>query len=445
MSIKTLLITLGFSSIFSFSPFMAQASTSSVELTAEQALTRAKELDLWLIRSQYQQQSLEYKEGASSSLPDPKVSLDLLNVSSESMDFSQEPMSQFKLGVSQMIPRGSSRALRGQRYSLQAEQKYIQRQERSANLAVQVMHVWLDAYKAKQSLILLEKNRSLFLELVDVAEKNYSTAYGKTKQQDVVRAQLELTRLSDRVTVIQERYDRATSKLSEWLITDELMSFEVSGQAPEIILLPPAESYLKGELLAGELLEILQEHPHIKDIDQQIKLRHANIDLVKQQYKPQWGIRASYAYREDDPAGRERDDLLSVGVTFDLPLFTSNKQDKQVQAERLMLDADKTGKLLEINKMLAKAKSMKDRLLRLNQRQSLYKNILLSQMGEQAESSLAAYISDNGDFSEVARARISELNAKIEEIDISVERYKAMAYLNYLFTFNVSAKEEDQL
>ena len=71
-------------------------------------------------------------------------------------------------------------------------------------------------------------------------------------------------------------------------------------------------------------------------------------------------------------------------------------------------------------------------LTRLDERLALYTEQLLPQMADQAEASLAAYGNDSGDFAEAVRARIAELNAKVEALVIAVERQKIMAQINYL-------------
>ena len=55
-------------------------------------------------------------------------------------------------------------------------------------------------------------------------------------------------------------------------------------------------------------------------------------------------------------------------------------------------------------------------------------------MHQQAEASLTAYTNDDGDFAEVVRARISQLNAQIDSLEIDVERQKTIASLNYYLT-----------
>ena len=61
----------------------------------------------------------------------------------------------------------------------------------------------------------------------------------------------------------------------------------------------------------------------------------------------------------------------------------------------------------------------------------LYKNTLLPQVAVQAQATLNAYTRDDGDFSEVMRARISELNAKIDALNITVDQQIITARLNY--------------
>lgn len=81
-------------------------------------------------------------------------------------------------------------------------------------------------------------------------------------------------------------------------------------------------------------------------------------------------------------------------------------------------------------------------LQHLNERRVLYDQQLLPQMAEQAEAALSAYNNDDGDFAEAVRARISELNAKIDFLAISIDRLKTIAELNYFLTAATSDNAE---
>jgi len=86
--------------------------------------------------------------------------------------------------------------------------------------------------------------------------------------------------------------------------------------------------------------------------------------------------------------------------------------------------------------MIAKFEIGRSQFIRLNERQKLYQERLLPQMHDQAEASLTAYTSDDGDFSEVVRSRIAELNASIDALSINVDRQKTIIQLNYFFVNN---------
>lgn len=408
-------------------------------LSLEQTINIAKHNDLWLVENFYTQKSVESMSVAAGSLPDPKVSLAFLNYPTDTFNFGQEPMTQFKVGVSQMFPRGKTLQLKREQLALKSDVFPFQRLNRSAQVEVMATHLWLEAYKAQQSIALIEDNRSLFEQLSEVAESNYASAYGKTNQQDIVRAQLELTRLQDRLTQLKQKYDMAIEKLSQRLsdrYNENYANLDViaginSIQQIKLNTKLPDLKLKHSDLTDEQLLALLGKHPAIVALQQKIKVTEKGIDIAKQNYKPAWGVNASYGYRGESPTGINRADFLTVGVSFDVPIFTKNRQDKKLESAVAINDAVQSEEYQMLKQMLASYKTAWAQLQQLNQRQHLYKSTLLPQMHEQAEASLNAYTNDAGDFSEVVRARIAELNALIDALNIDVNRQKTIAQLNY--------------
>lgn len=404
-------------------------------ITLDEAINIAQQNDPWLLVSQRSQDALQFDSVASGTLPDPKVSLSLANLAADSFDFNQEPMTQVKIDVAQVIPRGDSLKARQKQLLLSSQQHPYQRQNRMASVGMTVSQHWLNAYKAEETIALIVRNRVLFEQLVDVAEARYASALGRTRQQDIVRAQLEITRLQDRLTTLHQQQDTAQQRLLEWLRTsvdERQLMIKLPQQLPDIKLRRAAQA---GESIYSEHMSSqLLQHPALVALDYKIRTEQTGIELAKQQYKPEWGIQASYAYRDDSPQGQDRADFVSVGVTFDLPLFTENRQDKRVQAAAARAESAKAEKTLLLRKMSASYQVAQAQLTRLDQRQTLFQSRLLPQMVEQAEASLNAYTNDDGDFAEVVRARIAQLNAEIETLDIAVERQKLRAQINYFLT-----------
>ena len=420
------------------------ARPASAALTLEGAVAMAQRNDPWLEASSYREDALAAQAVAAGSLPDPTVELGFANLPTDTYDFDQEAMTQFKVGIAQTFPRGDTRALSQQRLDVLAGQFPHQRDERRARLAVDVAVTWLEAYRASRSIGLIEQDRELFEHLVDVAESNYASALGSTRQQDLVRAQLELTQLEDRLAVLHQQLDTARARLGEWLWPggdvgqwQGAARIGTTGQPPTLQLQHPEFFTEAGAVPRQRIARLLDGHPAMLSLERKIEAGAVEVQLARQKYRPQWQVNASYGYREGNPGdGPDWPDLFSIGVGFDLPLFTANRQDREVQSAVAGTEALRTEKMLTLRSLVAGFEAERARLLRLDQRRRLYQGRLLREMESQAEASLNAYTNDDGDFAEVVRSRIAELNARIEALDIDIAWLQTIARLNYFFAGN---------
>jgi len=410
--------------------FPAGAENVTTALTMKQAISIATDLDPWLAGSEYREQALSDEAVASASLPDPKLSLLAGSFPVDTFDVNQEPMTQLGVGLSQMFPRGDTRALgRIQKEQLSAQEPLL-RDDRQARVAATVARLWLETYQSQESIALIERNRALFDYLVDAARSSYSAALGRARQQDLIRAQLELTRLEDRLTDLQLRRESAQRRLSEWV--GGSASLPLARELPDGVTALPLRELEANSADEQLTYELLQGHPALEAFDKRIEAMSTGVDLARQKYKPEWGVVAQYGHREEDTAGQGRADLVSLGVTVDLPVFTSNRQDREFDAAVARAEALKTDKLLLAREMVAEFRAGVVRLEGLGERNRLYVEELLPQMAEQADAALTAYNNDDGDFAEAVRARIAELDAKLVALSLAVERQQVIAQINYL-------------
>ncbi len=422
------------------------STTTIAKIDDSLALSEAIRISLlndpWVVGNEFTQESIDAMSISIGTLPDPKVSLSMANFPTDTFNFGQEPMTQFKVGISQMIPRGKSLDFKRKQLELKSESFPYQRSNRKAQIKVTVSQLWLDIYKSQLSIALIENDRELFEQLSDVVELNYSSALGRTRQQDIIRAQLELTRLDDRLTNLKLMQESNFKKINQWIgeyllsnysnsLSSNKTYFKVNEILPDLQL-TNSGVYI-GTKTNDEIFQLMKDHPMIVALRKNIASTEIGIDLAKQKYKPAFAVNAGYGYRGTAPSGDNRADFLSLGVTFDVPLFTKNKQDQELKSAVAKSNAIQTNEWLLIRKMIASFESFKAKLLRLNERQELYKDRLLPQMHEQAQASLNAYTNDDGDFAEVVRARIAVLNTKIDALSIDVDKQKTIAQLNYFF------------
>jgi len=418
------------------------------KVTLQQVAKIAINNDFWLKSDRYSQNSLNAQSEFSEKWSDPKVSIGLSNIAADTFNFNQEAMTQFKIGLSQTIPRGDSAALRRRELGLLAEQHPLKRINRKAQVVSSVSQLWLEVFRAQQSIRLIEENRTLFEQLADIAQANYSSTIGKTRQQDIVRAQLELTQLEARLSYLSQHKDSHMQKLNAWLV--EVQNFEqstdnlyllnegVHGELPQIEMLQPAIYTSKQPQRIEQLHRLLLNHPAVLAWEKKIAASETAINLAKQSYKPEYSISASYGYRGPNSnsiiSGEEqRSDLFSIGLSFDLPIFSEGKQDQQVRSAVNRNSAVKTDKWLLLRDMYSSVQSLRAELRGLMKRQRLFEQKLLPQMHQQAEASLTAYTNDESSFSEVIRARIEQLNASIDSLNINVDIQKKIVQLNYYF------------
>ncbi len=430
----------------------AQAEQSP-KLTLNQAIAQAQAHDPWLVENQYLEQSLAAQSVSASTLPDPVVSLSMLNLPVDGYDFNQENMTQIRVGVSQRIPRGDTLALESQKLQILSRKNPFLRQDRRAKVAMIVSQLWLEIFRAKESIRLIEQDRALFEQLVEISSASYSTAFGGTQQQDVVRAQLELTRLEDRLTRLKQQRDTAQKQLQRWVSGQFVAKYmptqtipetptDIDDHLPALSLRMPTLMQLQGERLTRRLTSVLQQHPSLLALENKIKASETQIAITRQKYKPQWGLNAAYSYRADTPSGRSRADFLSLGISVDVPLFTAKKQDKDLEAAVYQAETVKTQKWLQLRNMLAQVKTLRAELMRLQERKTLYQSSLLPQIQAQAEAALTAYTNDEGDFAEVVRSRIDVLDAEIDELNITIDSLKAIAKVNYYLVLAGEAQEK---
>lgn len=115
-------------------------SSANNLLTLDNAISLAIKNDPWLQKSAFQENAAVARSVAMSSMPDPVVSIGLANLPTDGFAFNQEPMTQLKAGVTQMLPRGDTLKFQ-QRQQLEiSQQQPFLRQDREASVAVTVAH-----------------------------------------------------------------------------------------------------------------------------------------------------------------------------------------------------------------------------------------------------------------------------------------------------------------
>lgn len=405
-----------------------QAQQNIDTLGFEQAIGAALNNDVWQQGNEHKRKAMLAQSNVVGTLPDPVMSLGVVNIASDSFAFNQEPMSQLKLGIAQKFARGDSLELSKQQLIEQSLQYPMLALERQAKLRVAVGEVWLRAYQAQQTMALIAKDRPLFEQLIDLAQRSYQVGQGRTMQSDLISAEVELTSIDDRLAKLEIQAQRYQQQLSRWL-PEQFVAIPLSQDKPTFNMLNSAKDSSEAAWAS-----LLAKHPSVMVLNAQQKALNTGIVLARQSQKVQWGVSSSYGWRSNSPNGDSRADLISVGVSFDLPIFSQNKNRQQISAAKANAQVANTDKLLLIRQMRGNALALQASLKLLQRREDLYNNKLLPQTRQHSQAALTAYGNDNGEFSRVVLARVNELNQRIEAFNISIEKQITMLKLNYYLT-----------
>lgn len=399
-------------------------SGAAVGLSLDRAIQLAQANDPWQQGSQLRESALAAEAISASTLPDPILNFGAANLPTDSFDFRQEGMTQASIGITQRLPRGNSRELMGKQKRQLGQQQAMLRADRQAKVVATVSQLWLEGYRAEQSMALIERTRPLFEQLLTLSRSNYSAGLARAGQQDIIGAELALSRLDDRVLMLKQQRDKARDQLGEWLGSEVITVFSAS----------TSQDILAQYIDKPHASSTLQAHPAILAIEQTIAAAQSDVALRQAQYKAEWAVNAKYAHRAEDPLGNDRADLFSVGVSVDLPLFTAKRQDQNLSAAQARVEASRTDKALLLRKMMASLQAQFNRLQGIDERLTLYNSRLLPKANEQVRTSLNAYQNDKGDFREVIQAQIYALNADIDALNLSIDRKKTRATIDYLLT-----------
>jgi outer membrane protein TolC len=399
--------------------FAGAGSSDPAALTLEEAERLALAQDPLIGRFQHLEQARREQAVADGQLPDPQLKLGLLNFPTDTFSRSQEPMTQVLVGVSQRFPRGDTLSLQQRQTEARADADSARARERRRAVLRATRQAWLELYLQERSAQVIQTSRGLFNQLAEITEDQY--AAGRSNQQDVLQAQLELTQLEDRYTRTLLAADQARAELARWLGVDAQRPLSL-----ELRLAPQSPD-----------LEVLRQglptHPALDAENAQITEKRIGSEIAREQYKPGWMLDLSYANRIGSNAdGSSRSDFASAIVQVDLPLFPDKRQDRRLEAsqqEAIAATGSRDDKLRELERMLEAGYAQWQRL---GERQRLYSERLLPEAEAHAQAALRAYQTGVSEFITLMRARIAELDARLEALRLEVERAKLRAALSYL-------------
>lgn len=404
-----------------------QSEQPQLPLLLSQALSQ----DYALAQSQHSERAISAQRDAVQPLPDPRVSVGMLNVPVDGFALDEQAMTQFKVGVSQILPRGDSVELARNALSARAAEHPARRLLREAQVTQAVTTAWISVIVLHNSAELVKQQLHLLDQLTTAIANNYASSSGAS-QYDVLSMEVLHSALEDRLESITAQQHTAVAGLSSWLTPAQ--------QASLLDLKPnPADQrWLQAQLKhavqepeQAVLIERLQQHPQVIMQNSGIEVQKIKQQQVAAGFDPQWEFNVSYAYRQDDINNASRADFVSVGMSVDVPLFSGKIKQAALAATVAATESLETEKRLLIQQQLSQVKQLYARYPALASRIERYQQTLLPLRQQHYEAALNAYTTASGNFSDVMQSNIALLDDQIKLLNLRGELASLLAQITF--------------
>jgi len=353
-------------------------------------------------------------------LPDPEISINAMSLPVNTFNTRQEDMTQLGVGISQSFPFPGKLGLREQAAAFEAEAATQNVTEVRWRLLSEVKSTWWLIFYLDRALGIVDNNHALLQQFVQIARSKYEV--GEGLQQDVLLAQLELSKLLDQQLMLKASRRNAAASLNALL--DKPANEEV--RLPDKI-----DSQLPAIQQETQLYQQAEASRAVLEGNRQgINAAQSRLELAKKDVLPDFNLRASYGARDDMPSGDRRADLLSLNLSMNVPIFAAQKQAKAVDQRTSELMQEKYALQDQWNKVRAQISQGYNDYRRAKDQVVLFETGIVPQARQTVASMLAGYQVNKVDFLNLVRSQITLFEYETQYWKAFTEANQALAQLS---------------
>jgi outer membrane protein TolC len=417
--------------------------TAPAVLDLDELVKEALEANPDILASQKKREALWERPPQAKSWEDPRLEVGVRNVPADDADFSKIDMTMKEVALSQAIPFPGITSLK-EKIAIQ-EAKNADRMHEYTRLLItrEVKKAYYELYLVNRHIGTAEKNRGLLSQFVDIAQAKY--AVGKAEQQDVLKAQVELSEFIERLIMFKQQKATIIAELNRLLSRDD--------SAP--LLGEPVLKQHKITRTEAELAEAAKAgNPGLQSLQEMIDRNQADYRLAKRSYVPEIMVTGAYGQRENahktgaqptvmtEADGTsslvkmrelnqqtERPDVFSVVVGVNVPIWFRSKQNKKVAETHLMIEQSKAEYRALANEVQYKIRDLMAKQARETELIELYENGIIPQATQSLNSAIAGYQVGSVDFLMLLDSQVTLCNAELQASTARVEYQKNLAEL----------------
>jgi outer membrane protein TolC len=326
-----------------------------------------------------------------------------------------DPSSARQIMAEQEIPYPGKTRLRGQIAAYEAEAEVTTVEDAQRQVAAETKEAYFELHFIDQSLETLRKDREILQRLAKVAEIRYSV--GKAAQQDLLRAQVELSKLVERQTTLEQTRKTLEAQLNS--LRDLPVDTPVG---PTADVRPGVLTQSIDELQSAAE----SSFPALKRQQTMIEGNRLAVDLARKDVRPNFSVGYTYMQRAGMP------DMYGVTFSTSLPIFRRSKQDMAIREAAESLESARRKEQNELTVLRYRVKQEYLQVQSALRLLDLYSQGIVPQSRLTLESSLASYETGATDFQSVLGNFSTILDYELGYLQQIATHEKALARLEEL-------------
>jgi len=306
-------------------------------------------------------------------LPDPMLQFELQNIGLTGFTVGKMDMSMAGISLSQAIPYPGKRGLRRQVAEREAEGAGAMADATRLSVVSRLKTAYYDLVFIHQSLDVVTKTRTILQDFEKTAQARYSV--GEGIQQDVLKAQVELSMLTQRSTTLEQMREGTGAMINSLL-----------DRPPEAALGRPEDPGHARPLppLTDLNRLTLERNPELRARQRAIEASQTQVALMKKEYKPDFAVSGGWRSRGG------LDDLYQVMVEVELPWQRERRKYGVQEALASTEAAQRTRRATE-EMVLAKVRDLATMAAKSARLVELYRTAIVPQATFALESTTSAY------------------------------------------------------
>jgi outer membrane protein, heavy metal efflux system len=393
----------------------AQPQGTSGTITLGELIQEAGERNPAIHASQQVAQAKRELIPAAKTLPDPMFTFwHMGNVAPLSLQYG-DPSSARVYTIEQDIPFPTKLGLRGKVASMEAETEEWNHALTSREIISELKQAYFDLYLTQKSLQILNRNKDLLQSLTKITETKYQVGQGI--QQDILRAQVERSKLLDRQAVLEQRQNIAEAQINNLLYLPMETPVGTPADFQPAILTQSLE----------ELLQLAQQNsPALKAKTSEVERSQYSLKLANSEYLPDFTVGFSYFDREGNP------EMYGLEAKAKLPLYFWRKQRPEVNSAKASLAGAQRMRESTSSTVSFQIRQGYTTATTSNKLLKLYGTAIIPQAGLSLKSAMANYQTGKVDFFNVIDSQTALLEYELKYQESLNEYQKALAQMEPL-------------